>query len=515
MSLCLMALGALVNSIASPLYEESQPAAITLSAVSYFLCLVGVAGFEANVVQFGLDQLMDHNSRYLSLYLHWLVWFKTLGGTIAITPLALANCDVLSISSNFELKSTFQLMPLPYFLFLIFSVIIVIRMRKTFYTELGSIVPYKTVIKIIRYAIRHRHPQRRRSAFFYYSGLQPGRLDLAKSHYGGLFSTEDVENVKTFLQLLCLILSMGPIYILSVSTSYFMHQHYVEHLVNISLITNHCLKFWPLLGSGNSSNMISLLFFPVYTVIIFKIFKKIPRILIRLLIGLIILTACVLSILLTEILSYHQFATNERNSNETLECAFIANNGISSLNAHWTVLIAPNLFHGFATPIILATIFEFISAQSPKSMIGLIIGTLYSIKGIFQLIGVIISVPFTLESVWGHEPKFADNVTEIWLRESGHYSSCELWYLVVTSVVGILATIFFSVGAWRYKYRKREEDPFSQADIEDIVTRNIEREPRDLQEVASVEVNNSKRQLLYDHTAHNFNYRSTSHDMHM
>ena len=124
MSLCLMALGALVNSIASPLHEESQPdnpAPIALSAVSYLLCLVGVAGFEANVVQFGLDQLMDHNSRYLSLYLHWLVWFETLGGTISITPPppppALADCDVLSISSNFELKSTFQLMPLPYFLF--------------------------------------------------------------------------------------------------------------------------------------------------------------------------------------------------------------------------------------------------------------------------------------------------------------------------------------------------------------------------------------------------------------
>ena len=57
--------------------------------------------------------------------------------------------------------------------------------------------------------------------------------------------------------------------------------------------------------------------------------------------------------------------------------------------------------------------------------------------------------------LWGYKPKFADNVTD--LVESHYYlsSSCELWYLVVTSVVGILGTIFFSVGALRYKNRKQ------------------------------------------------------------
>ena len=36
----------------------------------------------------------------------------------------------------------------------------------------------------------NRHPRRRRSAFFYYYGLNPGRLDFAKVHYGGPYETE-------------------------------------------------------------------------------------------------------------------------------------------------------------------------------------------------------------------------------------------------------------------------------------------------------------------------------------
>ena len=153
-------------------------------------------------------------------------------------------------------------------------------------------------------------------------------------------------------------------------------------------------------------------------------------------------------------------------------------------------------------------------------MTGLIIGTFYSVKGIFQLFGVVISVPFTLKSIWGLAAN--GNVTEnaindYWLEEDQHLllytksshhdlsSRCELWYLVVTVIIGILAIVFFSVTAWKYKYRKREENPFSQADVEDIVIRNIERDPRNLHEVTAVEINDSERRLL---SARNVDYRS-------
>ena len=214
-------------------------------------------------------------------------------------------------------------MSLGLFLLLVFSVIIIIRMRNVFYIEPGNIAPYKTLVRIITYTLRHHHPQRRRSTFFYYSDLRPGRLDFAKVHYGGQFSTEDVENVKTFLQILRLLVSIGFTYILSVPTSYFMYQHYVRHLVNRSLITEHCLAFWPFLGSGNITNVISLLFFPIYRVIIFKVLNRIPKILVRLLTGLTIMIMCIISFLLIEVISHYDFTTNEKNNIDTYECAFI------------------------------------------------------------------------------------------------------------------------------------------------------------------------------------------------
>ena len=43
------------------------------------------------------------------------------------------------------------------------------------------------------------------------------------------------------------------------------------------------------------------------------------------------------------------------------------------------------------------TAYEFICAQSPHAMKGLLIGTFFTVKGIFQLISVlIILVPFTM-----------------------------------------------------------------------------------------------------------------------
>ena len=58
--------------------------------------------------------------------------------------------------------------------------------------------PFKLVYSVVRYAIKHKHPECR-SAFTYYEDEAPSRMDFGKSKYGGLFTTEQVEDVKTFL----------------------------------------------------------------------------------------------------------------------------------------------------------------------------------------------------------------------------------------------------------------------------------------------------------------------------
>jgi peptide/histidine transporter 3/4 len=60
--------------------------------------------------------------------------------------------------------------------------------------------PFKIVYGVIKYAMKHKSP-RLRSAFTYTGeeGL-PSRIDFGKSKYGGPFTTEQVENVKTLFR---------------------------------------------------------------------------------------------------------------------------------------------------------------------------------------------------------------------------------------------------------------------------------------------------------------------------
>ena len=54
------------------------------------------------------------------------------------------------------------------------------------------------------------------------------------------------------------------------------------------------------------------------------------------------------------------------------------------LKMHWGLLIVPNILLAMGPPIIMATVLEFISAQSPHSMKGLLIGVFFAIKGSFS-----------------------------------------------------------------------------------------------------------------------------------
>ena len=93
--------------------------------------------------------------------------------------------------------------------------------RHWFTSDTGLKNPYKTVFKIINFARKHKHPLRR-SAFTYCDNYIPSRLDFAKERYGGPFTTEQVENVKTFLRILIVLFAIGPVFALEVPGSYFL-----------------------------------------------------------------------------------------------------------------------------------------------------------------------------------------------------------------------------------------------------------------------------------------------------
>ena len=61
--------------------------------------------------------------------------------------------------------------------------------------------PLKSIYGVLKYAATHKHPTRHSSLTHWEEDI-PSRIDLGISTYGGPFTTEQVEDVKTFFRLL-------------------------------------------------------------------------------------------------------------------------------------------------------------------------------------------------------------------------------------------------------------------------------------------------------------------------
>ena len=70
--------------------------------------------------------------------------------------------------------------------------------------------PFKLVYLVLKYAIKTKQPQHR-SAFTYCEDDLPSRIDYGKNKYGGPFTTEQVEDVKTFLRLIPMAIVGGAL----------------------------------------------------------------------------------------------------------------------------------------------------------------------------------------------------------------------------------------------------------------------------------------------------------------
>ena len=71
--------------------------------------------------------------------------------------------------------------------------------------------PYLLIWRVVKFAAQHNKPIRR-SAFIYCESDYPSRLDFGKRRYGGPFTTEQVEDVKTLLNILKVLLCLGPVF---------------------------------------------------------------------------------------------------------------------------------------------------------------------------------------------------------------------------------------------------------------------------------------------------------------
>ncbi|ORU94679.1 MAG: hypothetical protein A6F71_09460 [Cycloclasticus sp. symbiont of Poecilosclerida sp. M] len=425
-------------------YALGVAMAITVS-LSMILFVLGIGGFQANIVQFCLDQLLDASSEELSLFLHWFVWTEQIGELFPRLITAASFCHSLHIDNVIGYSGL---------LYLALSTGCLILVCRKHRWNCENVVgnPYRNVYRVLKFAAKHGKPLGHRSALTYSDDVKPPRIDFAKQKYGGIFTTEVVEDVKTFLRILLMLLAITPVFYFEVSTSY-LFPIYGLHLGKNVSVNEKCTYEWMLFESGTLSTIISVIVIPLYIVLVYPHIKRwVPRIIYRMGIGMALRVMSVITMFIIQVVANYT-ASHE------YSCLFLAeyrNNKhyhfSQTLEFPTQVLVIISFLNGIASPLINITVLEFISAQSPHTMKGLLLGVFYAFRGLFITLGCVATFPFTQEKLWGDHRGIFD---------------CGFYYYLSNSVLGVIGLVVFLMAARWYRNRERDDPPYKHQYAED------------------------------------------------
>ena len=405
---------------------------------------VGYSSFQANVIQFGVDQLCDASSSEIKTFVTWYTW--TLMSSIATMTTA-----CLYISDEYKL-----LVPLLVCLQLTLAISLGILFNKVLIKEPVTQNPFKTVYGVIKYALKHKSPTLRSA--FTYTGEEdlPSRIDFGKSKYGGPFTTEQVEDVKTLFRVV-LVFAVGCAFFGMTTEG----RSIPNNLRNLFI---HALSHTPEYVFNNFYLITGLLLIPFYEVVVHPLFhSRLPTLQshVKFFIGftLRIVSYAIMLALMTYARQHYAHITPS--SNATLSCMFSKSNDSlnflsETLDYRWLIILEALM--AISDLLVSIGALEFYCAQVPYSMKGLVAGIFYGLVGFFMMLSQGLLLPFTMTSLeWG----------------TGTLS-CGFWYLL-TLLIYLLIMMGASVIVMRwYKKRKREDVlPNEQIFAERYYSRNL------------------------------------------
>ena len=174
-----------------------------LPIISYVCIIPASGGFQSTIIPFGADQLEAASSSELSSYFYWYYFAIQVGGA----PLNVPISYIISLFLSPKESALAQVM----------IALTVVSLGLILHTVLGHWYfknirtenCVKLVMRVSWYAatVRRHMPQYRR-AFRYGEGKVP-RIELAKQQYDGKFSSDQVEDVKTFCRICLILFTLG------------------------------------------------------------------------------------------------------------------------------------------------------------------------------------------------------------------------------------------------------------------------------------------------------------------
>lgn len=395
------------------------------------MCL-GLSGFQANIFQFGMDQLYDSSTFDITSYIILCIW-TYFSGSVVVTFALTCVCKHYMEYVNLLLPVTLTFAVSSDFLF-----------GHWLAKEPVTHNPLKLIFKVLQYAVKNKYP-RLRSAFVYWDEEQNSRLDLAKIKYGGPFTAEQVEDVKKFFQILglvvlsCLLLGLlansDIVYHASSSLTFdgIKQTSYDETCI----ITTQCHRLLIVnIGSVVLAFMIivwEVLFFPMF----WRYLQK-WTILSKLILGIVFMLLYFASVMIIEVVGDLRM-----NGNQTVSCTISpsTSNASSYFDLSYGWLAIPNIFINLGNFLFGIAGLQFVFAQSPYSMQGLVLSVLYIILGVSFILFYGFQLLFHLPFFYG-----LGNL------------NCVFWFLLASSVIALVLLILSLIACCRYQNRKRCDD---------------------------------------------------------
>ena len=369
------------------------------------LCCIGASCYMANVFPFAADQLVGASGEQLSFAVYWLMW----GVVIAYHTIVLKGIP----SDYFDIvveALSFLCISMTAFIFSRFKYLL------TIFPHLFN--PYKLIFRVLNYARKHKYSERR-SALTYWEEDIPPRIDLGMSKYGGPFTIEDVEDVKTFFQLLPVLICGGGCNVGSLIDWYKLLDG--ESLFEASK---------PAVSYSYLSQLMFALGIPIYHFLLYPLFYNyIPTMLNRIRVGLVLVigSTCMYAVVGDLLVC---------NSRANTTCLLFHSEmfNISSNGIWW--IIGPTTVSNIGILLCVITSFEFVCAQSPRPLCGLLTGFLVMSTAISAFIG---------HGIFELAPIIISNAHR--------------WFYSCLSVAFIIFVyfVFFHCISKRYKLRKRDD----------------------------------------------------------
>ena len=381
------------------------------------LFVVGCCACTVTALPLGLDQMPDASSSSITSFIAWFV---------CVIYIGLFVSRILAwVNSNYKMNLYLVCTLLASFCLGVVLISNFFFSPKWLIIEPESSQSLKTIYQVLKFAAKHKAPLNR-SAFTYWEEDIPSRIDLGKSKYGGPFTTEQVEDVKTILRLSAISVPLFLVFMLSNLNTYhpdllhdnaaavyfFFSTLFLQSYATYGLLTTFTFEF---------------LVYPLAK-------NKLPSILKRITVVPLIFALVSFVCLILELTHYFS--------------------NLTETTTMWIVSILYNSLTGILFQVLLTSLLEFMCAQSPYHMRGLLLSFTLPLIFLSKTVDWIIS-----------------NVIEHHLCSS--HTWCPLVLHSVETLICFTGFLLFCAMARWYKMRVRDEDFSTQRVVEEVYDRYL------------------------------------------